>query len=109
MSNGGGGGYGGIVGVGVVALLLIVLGSWLAPSSDWKWALVLTGVGIILALVAGVTFSHSWVVGAVFGVAALVVFGFALNAYSNAIEPQPQTLLPMPTALLLFSGIVFLR
>jgi hypothetical protein len=110
--NGGGGvsgGCGGIVGVGVVAILLIILGAWLAPTSDWKWALVLTGIGILLALVAGATFNSSWVIGVVFGVAALVVFGFALRAFSHAINPEPQTATPTPTALLLLLGIVFPR
>lgn len=109
MSNSSGSGYGGIVGVGVVAILLIIIGAWLPLSPDLKWALVLTGIGLLLALVAGVTFSSSWIVGVVFGVAALVVLLFALHAFSNAISPKAQTLIPMPTKSLLLSGIVFPR
>jgi hypothetical protein len=104
MSSGGG-----YAGAGVIAILLIILGAWLPLSSDWKWALVLTGICIIFALVAGATFSSSWVVGVAFGVAAVVVFGFALNAFSNAINPEPQAAAAPTTALLLFLGIVFPR
>ncbi|MCX6010903.1 MAG: hypothetical protein NT134_01360, partial [Chloroflexi bacterium] len=99
----------GIVGVGVVAILLIIIGAWLPLPHDWKWGLILAGIGILLALVAGATFSASPIVGTVFGIAALVVFGFALKAFSNAISPKPQALIPMPTMLLSLSGIGFLQ
>jgi hypothetical protein len=102
-------GYGGIVGVGVVAAFLILIGALLPLSTDWKWGFILTGIGILLALVAGATFSSSRIVGAVFGVAAVIVFVFALRAFSNAISPKPQTLIPTPAKLQLLSGIVFLR
>lgn len=101
-------GYGGIVGVGVVALLAILIGALFPLPPDWKWGLILSGVGILLALVAGATFSSSAIVGAVFGIASLIVFVFALRAFSNAISPKPQTLVPTSIRQLLLLGIGFL-
>lgn len=83
-------GYGAIVGVGVVAIMLILIGALFPLPPDWKWGLILTGIGIILALIAGATFTSSPIVGGVFGIAALIVFGFALKAFSNAINPIEQ-------------------
>jgi hypothetical protein len=60
-----------------------------------------TGIGIIFALIAGATFTSSWVVGVAFGIAALIVFGFALKDFSNVISPKPQTIVPTIATLLL--------
>lgn len=107
MANGGSG-NGGIVGVGVIAVIILLVGALFPLPPDWKWALVLTGIGIIFALIAGATFSSSAIVGLVFGVAALICFGFALNAFSNAISPKPQSPTAMSIRLLLLSGTGFL-
>ena len=104
----GNGNNGGIVGVGVIAILLILVGALFPLPPDWKWGFILSGIGLLFALVAGATFSSSAIVGAVFGVAAFACFGFALNAFSNAINPKPQALIPMLAKSLLPLKIGFL-
>jgi hypothetical protein len=95
-------GDGGIVGVGTIGIVLIVFGACMPLSTDWKWSFILLGIGILLALVAGATFRLHWIVGTVFGVAAVVVFLFALTSFSNAINPKVPSPVSMLNQLLLF-------
>lgn len=87
--------YGGIIGAGVIGIVLIISGAWLPLANDWRWGLILMGVCVILALVAGAVFKFSWVIGVFCAAAALIALLFALQSFSNAISPKPQALIPM--------------
>jgi hypothetical protein len=102
-------GYGGIVGVGVIGIFLIIIGAWLPIPHDWKLGFILLGICIILGLLAGATFTLHWAVGLVFLAAAVIVFLFALKAFSNAINTKPLAMIPMPTKLQSLSIIGFLH
>jgi hypothetical protein len=103
------GGLGGIVGVGVIAILLIICGAILPLSADWKWALVLAGIGILLALVGGALFKSSLLAAVIVWGLAVIAFSFALKHVSNAITPKSLTATPQLTIPLLLSRIRFHR
>jgi hypothetical protein len=93
MQNNNNTNLGGFVGVGVIAIMLILLGL-IIPEPSWKWGFLLSGIGTICALIAGAVFRSSTIVGVAFGIGAVVLFGIALRSFSIAINPTQQTLIP---------------
>jgi hypothetical protein len=94
-------GYGIILAVGIVAILLIIMGAIFPFSTDQKTGLVLIGVSMLLFLVAGAIFTGSWQIGIAVGVIALIMFSFGVRSFL-AVPSQPTALiLPMINQLLL--------
>jgi len=77
-----GGGYGAIVGVGILGIFLIILGTsnifGLSPIQCR--GLVFVGVSILGFLISGATFSLHWIVGAVVGAGSIALFLIGINA-----------------------------
>ncbi|MCJ7655776.1 MAG: hypothetical protein MUO97_10870 [Dehalococcoidia bacterium] len=101
-SKGGFGSFGDIIAVGIIAILVILIGRWLGLPNNIVTGLILTGVSILLFLVSGAIYSHSWIISVAVGVVALGVLIFALHSFSTPdIAKTEQSLLPTIQLLLL--------
>ena len=90
-----GSGYGAIIGVGVAAILLIIIDIYLPVSPDMKRGFILAVISVIFFLIAGAAFSISWIVGVITLIVAIVLFGFAVSAFSKSTSLQTTELLPI--------------
>lgn len=74
-------GYGAIVGVGAIGILLIWIGvaNIFNLTPDITRGLTFIGVSLLLFLVGGAAFSFHWIAGAVVLVIGLIVFLIGLN------------------------------
>jgi hypothetical protein len=93
--------YGIVVAVGLVAILLIIMGSIFPFSSDQKTGLVLVGISMLLFLVAGAVFGGSWQIGLAIGGVAFIIFAFSVHSFLAEPNPTTTSLLPTTIQLLL--------
>ena len=74
--------YGGIVAIGIIAVLMIVIGNTFGFPPHIVKALTYTGVGILLLLASAGAWSLHWIVGLVALIAAVVCLSIGLPAFS---------------------------
>ena len=91
--------YGGIVGVGILVILFIWLTTQLEFPPHIIRGIIFIAVSALLFLVSGAIFNHSWIVGVIVGVIAILMFVLGVNALSN-ISNNKQALLPLLPMLL---------
>jgi hypothetical protein len=94
-------GYGAILSIGIVALLMIIIGAIFPFPTDQKTGLILIGIAVLLFLVAGAVFGSSWQIGLAIGGIGLIVFFFGLHSFLIVPNPKATSLLPMINQLLL--------
>ena len=87
--------FGAVIGVGIVAILMIIVANMLGLPHHMIMGMILTAVSILLFLVAGAIFSHSWIFGLIVGGIAVALLLYAMHEFSIT-EPAKQGLL-LPT------------
>jgi len=92
--------FGAIIGVGIVAILMIIIANMLGLPHHMIMGMIFTALSILLFLVAGAVFSHSWIFGLIVGGIALAVLLYAMHEFSIS-EPAKQGLLLPPISQLL--------
>jgi len=75
--------YGGIIGVGVVALLVIIIGNMIGLPPHIAKGLTFVGIGVILFMASAAAWSLHWIVGLVGLIAAIVFLGIGVSAFSQ--------------------------
>jgi hypothetical protein len=93
--------YGAIIGVGIIAVLLIWFATQLGFSANIVRGVIFIAISILLFLVSGAVFSHSWIVGSVVGVIALVLLFVGINVLATPDNNKSTQLLPTLTQLIL--------
>jgi cell division protein FtsW (lipid II flippase) len=91
---------GGIIGVGILAILCIIVGVAFGLPPNISRGLILVGISIILFIVAGATWSHSWIVGLVCLCGGVAAFLIGVNAFLQPESSSPATLLAIIESIL---------
>lgn len=75
--------YGGIAGVGAIAVLMILTGASniFGLSPDYCRGFILTGISLLAFIASGATFALHWIVGTVVGCAGIVLFIIGVTAF----------------------------
>lgn len=93
-NSNGGNNFGGTIAVGLLGIILILTAVLFPLSTDWKWFLSLTGVCIILLLIAGALWNTALIPSIIVFLIAVGVGIAAFYFFQRASRPQEeQTLL----------------
>jgi hypothetical protein len=94
-------GNGTVFAVGIVAIIMIIIGALFPFLNEQKTGLILTGIAVLLFLVAGAVFSSSWQIGLVVSVIGIIAFFFGVHSFLTEPSSKVTSLLPMINQLLL--------
>ena len=73
--------YGVIAGVGIIAVLMIIIGNTFGFPADTVKGLTFTGIGILLILASVEVWGLHWIVGLVGLIASVVYLNIGITAF----------------------------